>query len=150
MSHHKGIGQLTSDWRGVQRSGALTNIADRSQDIRGPRTVVDRQGEHIGHVSGLFIDTKERKVRVMELRAGGVLGLGDRHFLLPIETVLAVTADEVRVGETRARILGAPVYDPVLVERPTAASLQSHYDHYGVTPSWSSGRTSSESPTQRF
>ena len=130
-------------------SDAGLTLADRSQDIRG-RTVVDRQGERLGHVSGLFIDTKERKVRMMELRAGGFLGLGDRHFLLPIETVLTVTADEVRVGETRERILGAPLYDPMLVEPPTSASLQSHYDHYGVSASWSTGGTSSESPTHQF
>ena len=130
-------------------SDAGLTLADPSQDIRG-RTVVDHQGEQLGHVSGLFIDTKERKVRVMEVRAGGFLGLGDRHFLLPIETVLSVTADEVHVGETRERILGAPVYDPMLIERPTAASLQSHYDHYGVSPSWSTGGTSSDSPTHQF
>ena len=130
-------------------SDAGLTLADPSQDIRG-RTVVDRQGEHIGHVSGLFIDTEERKVRLMEVRAGGVLGLGDRHFLLPIETVLGVTADAVQVGQTRDRIVGAPVYDPALAALPSSEPLQSHYDHYGVTPSWSTGSTSSESPTQQF
>jgi hypothetical protein len=129
-------------------SDAGLTLADPSQDIRG-RKIVDRQGEQIGHVSDLFID-EERKVRMMEVRAGGFLGLGDRHFLLPIETVLSATAGEVIVGATREHIVGAPVYDPRLVERPTSASLQSHYDHYGVNPRWSTGSPSAESPTQQF
>ena len=135
---------------GLERlSDAGLNLADPAQDIRG-RAVVDCDGERLGHVSGLFIDAEHRKVRMMELRAGGFLGIGERHFLLPIETVRAVTADDVRVGETRARILQAPIYDPQLVESPTSASLQSHYDHYGVTPTWSTGASSSEPPTQQF
>lgn len=130
-------------------SDAGLTLADPSQDIRG-RTVTDRQGEKLGHVSGLFIDAEERKVRMIELHAGGFLGVGDRHFLLPIETVRAVTPDDVCVEETREHILGAPAYDPMLVEPPTAASLQSHYDHYGVAPHWSTGSPSSEPPAQQF
>jgi sporulation protein YlmC with PRC-barrel domain len=130
-------------------SDAGLTIADPSQDTRG-RTVVDCDGVRLGHVSGLFIDVEHRKVRMMELRSGGFHGIGDRHFLIPIETVRAVTADEVHIGETSGRLLEAPVYDPLLVEPPTSASLQSHYDHYGVTPTWSTGASSSESPTQQF
>lgn len=104
----------------------------------------------MGSVSELFVDAEHRKVRMIELRAGGFLGIGERHFLLPIETVRAVSANEVRVGEARNRILEAPVYDPMLVDSPTAASLQSHYDHYGVTPTWSTGASSSEPPPQQF
>jgi len=130
-------------------SDAGLTLADTSQDTRG-RLVVDCDGERLGHVSGIFIDVEHRKVRLLEMRAGGFLGIGERHFLIPIEAVRVVTADEVRVGETRDHILAAPVYDPTLVEPPTSASLQSHYDHYGVTSTWSTGASSSGSPTQQF
>ncbi len=128
-------------------SDAGLALADPSQDTRG-RLVVDCDGVRLGHVSGIFIDVwNTRKVRLIEMRrAGGVSrDRRARHFVLPIEVVRAVTADEVRVGETRDRILASPVYDPMLVEPPTSASLQSHYDHYGVTPTWSTGASSSRS-----
>ena len=54
-------------------------LADSTEDIRG-RKVVDSNGEDMGHVGALFIDRDERKVRLLEIRAGGFLGIGDRHF----------------------------------------------------------------------
>ena len=69
------------------------SLADASQDIRN-RKVIDRHGDEIGHVSDLFIDQDERKVRMLEIRAGGFLGIGDRHALLPVEAITRVTKDE--------------------------------------------------------
>jgi sporulation protein YlmC with PRC-barrel domain len=113
-------------------------IADSAQDIRG-RKVVDRHGEEIGHVSHLFIDRDEKKVRMLEVRAGGFLGIGDRHFLLPVDAISGVIEDEVKVNETRERIVAAPVYDPKLVEIPTQEYLQPLYGYYGFSPYWNPG-----------
>lgn len=132
----------------VKLNEAGLTVADPAQDIRG-RTVVDRAGEAIGHVSDLFVDDRER-VRLVEVRAGGFLGVGDRHFLLPIEAVVEVTADRVRVDRTREHIVASPAYDPQLVHAHTRESLQETYDHFGVAPSWSTGQSSPESPTQQF
>ncbi|MGD0052611.1 MAG: PRC-barrel domain-containing protein, partial [Vulcanimicrobiaceae bacterium] len=89
-------------------------LSDPSQDIRG-RKIVDRHGADIGHISGLFVDEDERKVRMLEIRAGGFLGIGERHFLLPVDAIMKIDNDEVRVNETRERIVRSPVYDPKLV-----------------------------------
>lgn len=94
----------------------LTLEAPR-QDIRG-RKVIDQTGEAIGHVTALFIDEEERKVRMLEVRAGGFLGLGDRHFLLPAEMITSIVTNKVRVNETRERIVNTPAYDPNLTEIP--------------------------------
>jgi sporulation protein YlmC with PRC-barrel domain len=68
-------------------------LAHTAEDIRG-RKVLDASGSDIGHVSALFIDRGERKVRTLEIRAGGFLGLGDRHFLLPEEAITSVVEGE--------------------------------------------------------
>jgi sporulation protein YlmC with PRC-barrel domain len=112
-------------------------LADPDQDIRG-RKVLDRQGAEIGHVSGLFIDTEERKVRMLEIRAGGFLGIGDRHFLVPVDAVTEVGKDAVRVSETRERIVHSPAYDPTLVEAPPEYS-EPFYGYYGLSPYWGNG-----------
>jgi sporulation protein YlmC with PRC-barrel domain len=113
-------------------------VADSALDIRG-RTVVDRNGEKIGHISHLFIDTNERKIRMLEVFAGGFLGIGDRHFLLPVDAVTCVTKDHVHVSEARDRIIGSPVYDPTLIVAPTQDVWEPFYGYYGLSPYWGFG-----------
>jgi sporulation protein YlmC with PRC-barrel domain len=112
-------------------------LDDSAQDIRN-RKVVDAHGEDIGHVSALFIDRNERKVRMLEVRAGGFLGVGDRHFLLPVDAITSVTKSEVHVNQTRERIVHSPAYDPTLIETPTQEYWAPYYGYYGLSPYWGS------------
>jgi len=115
-------------------------LAEPGQDIRG-RNVVDRNGTDIGHISALFIDENERKVRMLEICAGGFLGLGDRHFLLPIEAVASIAEDQVHISETQDRLVHSPVYNPELVTIPTHQSWEPYYGYYGIFPYWGSDPT---------
>jgi sporulation protein YlmC with PRC-barrel domain len=129
------------------KSGALQKLSDSgltlsdpSQDIRG-RKVVDKSGDEIGHVSHLFIDEDERKVRMLEIAAGGFLGLGERHFLVPVDAVTSVTKEAVQVNESRDRIVKSPSYDPPLVVAPTQMYWEPFYGYYGLSPYWAPGYT---------
>ncbi len=113
-------------------------LDDDAQDVRG-RKLIDQHGETIGHVSNLFIDADERKVRLLEVRAGGFLGIGDRHFLVPADAVTSVEKDAVHVNETRERILHSPVYNPHLVQAPTREYWEPFYGYYGLSPYWGTG-----------
>jgi len=113
-------------------------LAAPEQDIRG-RDVVDLRGTKIGHISELFIDEDERKVRMLEIRVGGFLGIGDRHFLLPVDAITKVDEDAVHVNETRERIVHSPIYDPTLIVAPTPASWEPFYGYYGLSPYWGAG-----------
>ncbi len=108
-------------------------LADSTEDIRG-RKVVDASGSDIGHVSALFIDRGERKVRMLEIRAGGFLGIGDRHFLLPAEAITTVAEDAVHVNQTRDRVVHSPAYDPALEVAPTPEYWRDYYGYYGMSP----------------
>jgi sporulation protein YlmC with PRC-barrel domain len=110
------------------------SLADSSQDIRN-RKVIDRHGEEIGHVSDLFIDQDERKVRMLEIRAGGFLGIGDRH---------------VHVNQTGERIAHSPTYDPTLiVDAPAQQFWEPYYGYYGLSPYWGAGYMYPEFPPSR-
>jgi sporulation protein YlmC with PRC-barrel domain len=113
-------------------------LADVDQDIRN-RQVIDKNGDHIGHVSSLFIDPDERKVRMLEIRAGGFLGLGERQFLLPVDAITSVGKRDVHVNQTRERITQSPAYDPALIEKPAQAYWEPYYGYYGLSPYWSTG-----------
>ena len=112
-------------------------LADSRLDLRG-RKVVDRHDEEIGHVSRLFIDEAERKVRMIEIRAGGFFGIDERHFLMPVDAIASIDKDEVHVNPTREHISSSPPYDPGLIEAP-ADNWEQYYGYYGFSPYWGNG-----------
>jgi sporulation protein YlmC with PRC-barrel domain len=114
------------------------SLADPSQDIRH-RKVIDRHGNEIGHISDLFIDPGERKVRMLEIRAGGFLGFGERCVLLPVDAITSVAEHDVHVNETRERLALSPAYDPTLIVEPTQAAWEPFYGYYGISPYWGAG-----------
>lgn len=107
-------------------------VADRAEDIRG-RKVLDRKREEVGKIDDLFIDKEKQKVRLLEVSAGGFLGLGETKFLIPVD---AITADEVRIDQTHEHVVGAPHYAPELVDRHFLLNM---YGHYGYAPYWGAG-----------
>ena len=113
-------------------------LANDNEDVRG-RNVVDRHGKEIGTVADLFIDEQERRIRMVQIKAGGFLGLGERHFLLPADAITQVTKTEVRVDVTLDRIVGSPAYDPQLIVAPEPEPWGSYYGYYGVSPYWGMG-----------
>jgi sporulation protein YlmC with PRC-barrel domain len=110
-------------------------LDDDTQDIRN-RKVVDAHDQDLGHVSALFIDRRERKVRMVEIRTGGFLGIGDRHVLLPVDAITRVGKSDVHVNQTRERIIASPAYDPKLTETPTREYWEPYYGYYGLLPYW--------------
>jgi sporulation protein YlmC with PRC-barrel domain len=104
-------------------------LEDPAQDVRG-RNVYDSSGEEIGTVEDLYVDEAERRVRFLEVGAGGFLGLGEKHFLIPVEAVGEVSDEGVTVSQTREKIVGSPAYDPNVV--PESQAQRDIYDYYGL------------------
>jgi sporulation protein YlmC with PRC-barrel domain len=113
-------------------------IGDAQQDVRGSK-VIDRHGQEIGTVSALFVDDAERKLRMLEISAGGFLGLGARHLLLPVDAITAVGKHEVYVDRAREHVVRSPAYDPSLIERPAYEHWEPYYGYYGLLPYWTDG-----------
>jgi len=111
-------------------------VSDPAEDIRG-RTVRDRDGKEIGKVNGLLIDRDEQKVRYLQVEAGGFLGLGERHFLIPVDAITRIVGNYVHINETQERVIGAPGYDPTLGPEPSYWDRLSGY--YGYLPFWGVG-----------
>jgi len=114
---------------------ALSNSGD---DIRD-RKVIDANGQDIGHVSALFIDKKERKIRFLQVKAGGFLGIGEQEFLVPIEDVTRTEPAEIHVNHSREHVIAAPHFDPKLTTQRTRDFWNPYYGYYGVTPYWGMG-----------
>jgi sporulation protein YlmC with PRC-barrel domain len=110
-------------------------LSDSATDLRGFK-VIDRSGQEIGHISDLFIDERERNVRMLQVSAGGVLGLGDRHFLVPVEAIVRFGNGEVQVDQTVDRVVNSPAYNPNLISRPAREYWEPIYGYYGILPYW--------------
>lgn len=122
-------------------------VADPAEDIRD-RKVVDTSGEEIGTIDALMIDDRENKVRFLRVAEGGFLGIGERHFLIPVDAITRIDDDDVHVDHTRDKISGSPPYDPAMVQ--DHAYYESTYGYYGYTPFWGAGYMYPGYPHYRF
>ena len=119
---------------GQQRS-SLTKLSELAvpleenwQDIRN-LNVYDISDEQIGSVADLYVDQQARQPRFLIVSAGGFLGIGKKHFLIPVEEVSRDVGEErVTVTQSRDKVLNSPEFDPD-VGVPTA-DLQRAIDAY--------------------
>ena len=122
----------------LKLSDSGLTLADDKQDIRG-RKVVDMNNEEIGKVDDLMIDSKEKRVRFLEVSSGGFLGIGKQQLLIPADAISRITKDTVHINRTREHVAAAPKYNPKLVLEDT--HVENLYGHYGFSPYWVPGYT---------
>src|SRR5918997_5046162 len=78
------------------------------QDIRD-LDVYDVADEQIGSVADLYVDRGARQPTYLVVSAGGLLGVGKKHFLIPVEDVSRDVGEErVTVTQPRDKVLNSP------------------------------------------
>jgi sporulation protein YlmC with PRC-barrel domain len=102
------------------------------QNIRG-LDVYDNNGEQIGTVEDLYVDQEAQFPRFLNVGAGGFLGIGKKHFLVPFEEVSRSVNEEERVvvRQNRDKVLGSPDFDPD--EIPKLDLQRAVYAYYGYS-----------------
>jgi sporulation protein YlmC with PRC-barrel domain len=124
---------LTRDLERLTHSGI--ELSDPAADLRG-LDVRDRTGEDVGTVADVLVDPEVREVRMLEVEAaGGLLGLGRKHHLVPLEALAGKDSRTVFVNAEREQILDTPVYEPAEGDEEEAQYLAS-YHAYGLAPYW--------------
>jgi sporulation protein YlmC with PRC-barrel domain len=101
-------------------------LENPEQDIRG-KDVYGVDGEHVGGVDDLYIDRQERKVRFLELVAGGFLGIGGKHLLVPVEAITEVGEARVTIEPGRTEKVAGPQPFDTAVRPPTAEHRREGY-----------------------
>jgi sporulation protein YlmC with PRC-barrel domain len=128
------MAERTEQHQLVRLSDSDFRLEAPEQDVRG-LGVYDRDGREIGSVEDLYVDTEERKIRFLDVGAGGFLGIGEKHFMIPVEAVKNVGEDGVTIEHGREKVAESPPFDTDVVP-PTAAYRREVYDYYGYTPAW--------------
>ena len=119
---------------GQQRSN-LTKLSETDlpleepwQDVRG-LDVYDITDEQIGSVEDLYVDRSLRLASYLVVSAGGFLGIGKKHFLIPVEeSSRALGEDRVTLTVPKEKVLNSPEFDPD--GGVPAADLQRSIDAY--------------------
>jgi hypothetical protein len=105
-------------------------------DLRG-RSVLDRRDRILGYVANLYVDEDERQLRFIDVATEGLLGLGRRHHLVPVEALIPA-ADAARRGfygaiglqVDREKVEGSPTF-PNPLAGPDPDLQESIRQYYG-------------------
>jgi PRC-barrel domain protein len=114
----------------VKLSGSDFDLEEPWQDIRG-FDVHDNADDKIGTVEDFYIDREAHVTRFLDVKAGGFLGIGKKHFLIPVEEVSRNVSEESRVtvNHERDKVLDSPDFDPSVV--PDLSFQRTVYTYYG-------------------
>lgn len=96
-------------------------------------------GDDLGKIEDLMIDLDHNRVAYAVLSFGGFLGLGDKLFAVPMESLaLDPPNHQFILDVNRETLENAPGFDkddwPNVADRDWGTSI---HDHYGQEPYWS-------------
>jgi sporulation protein YlmC with PRC-barrel domain len=106
--------------------------------------VVNREGEQLGNIKDLMIDLDDAQIAYAVLSFGGLLGLGDKLFAIPLEALTFGTEDHTVILDMDKEVLkNAPGFDKD--HWPDDAQFEAGwlldiYEYYGYSPYWIPGK----------
>jgi sporulation protein YlmC with PRC-barrel domain len=82
------------------------------QDLRG-FDVYDTNADQVGSVEDVYVDREQKQARLLDVSAGGMLGIGKKHFLVPVEDVKRdMDGERVTVEHPKDKVMESPEFDP--------------------------------------
>ncbi|HSK74966.1 MAG TPA: PRC-barrel domain-containing protein [Thermoanaerobaculia bacterium] len=106
--------------------------------------VINRQGESLGDIKELMIDMDSGRVAYAVLSFGGVMGMGDKLFAIPFQSLqLRPDHHDFVLDIDKDRLKKAPGFDknnwPSTADRKWGAQI---HEFYGQRPYWETSSTS--------
>ncbi len=100
--------------------------------------VVNPQGENLGHIEDLMIDLDTGRISYAVLSFGGIFGIGNKLFAVPMESLTINTEDENFVMNVdKERLEDAPGFDKDNWPETNNTDFRTEvYTYYNVEPYW--------------
>jgi len=129
---HQHFGQ-TLDWQ----QGSFNNV-HKATELLG-MNVKNVSDQSIGEVNDLGIDLAAGRVTYVILGAGGVLGAGEKHYVMPPNAFTLASDNKSLVsGIEKENLVNAPQLQNNNWRQLSEASFAARvYQHYGKQPYWS-------------
>jgi len=82
------------------------------QDLRR-LDVYDLDDDQIGSVEDVYVDWEQRLARLLDVSTEDVLGIGKKHFLVPVQEVRReVDEERLTVQHPKEKVMESPEFDP--------------------------------------
>lgn len=116
---------------------ATTPSVISASTISGDK-VRNRKNEDLGKIEDIMLDVGDSRIAYAVLSFGGFMGMGDKYFAIPWESLELDTANKCMILNVDKAVLeNAPGFDkdnwPNFADRTWGASI---YKHYNVRPYW--------------
>jgi sporulation protein YlmC with PRC-barrel domain len=100
------------------------------QYLRG-LDVYDSNDDQIGSVEDVYVDREQREARLLDVSAGGFLGVGKKHFLVPVQEVKRdLGGERVTVEHSKEKVTESPEFNPDEgLQADLLRAVYAYYDH---------------------
>ena len=97
--------------------------------------VKNTQGENLGHVKDIMLDTENNRIAYYVLSFGGAFGLGDKLFAIPPEAMRLNTTEKCfNLNVDKELLKKAEGFDKDNWPNMANSTFRSNlYSHYGIT-----------------
>lgn len=100
------------------------------------RAVMGRQGQEIGNISDIMIDTRTGQVAYALVSSGGVLGMGENQYIVPWNALhIDPQTNQLALNMSKDQLKDAPKGQTVA----TRKQAEKIFQFYGVAPYWERG-----------
>jgi sporulation protein YlmC with PRC-barrel domain len=114
----------------IRVSNSDSALEDRAQDVCR-RVVRDRDGQEIGTLEDLYVDTDGATARFLIVDASIALRLDQRRFLIPLEAVRGISAGWVTLTHYRDKIADSPNFEQKAeVDRRYQTAIYRYYGYF--------------------
>jgi sporulation protein YlmC with PRC-barrel domain len=111
----------------------MTAGAYSEEALRG-LTVVNREGEELGEIREVRVDSETGEINFVILARGGVLGIGAERYAVPIEALkISRDKDKATLTVSENKLETAPRQETGMSDGEFKDVIQKHY---GVAPAW--------------
>ena len=105
-------------------------------------SVIDREGEVIGKIKEVNLNSETGVINYVVLAERGYLGIGEERHAVPLEALeISLTAGTATLIVTEDKLEGVPERAMGMTDEEYRGVIQRHY---GVAPAWEEGEVESE------
>lgn len=143
-----GYSQQQSEKTGYsqQQTDQMQSSQNITADELEGMEVVSQQGEEIGEIKKITIDSQSGEVQFVTVSQGGILGMGAKEIAVPL-SAFEIRDDQAVLTVDQSKFENVPQQNAEVTDSDYLRDLETHY---GVGPAWNKGEDLDNTPENRL